>query len=348
MLAVLCCFTPLFLWRFWYYGHPFPCTYYVKGSVNLFKLLFGSRYIMHFLISYGFPILCIFLLTNKKLFLKRNFYLISLLCFFSLYVLSVGGDHMQGYRFLTPILPLFYLLIQNVFSEISLQKPGRAPLLIFMAIIVLNLFISLNSIPRSPDQVQEALRHSYKYKNSFAVPDPAAYIGKHVGLYIKENWPENATIAVNTAGSTPYFSGLRSIDMLGLNDYTIAQREITYNYDQLPHTIKEFTALLSSQGRKKLINNLTQQYLPWQLIPGHGKGDGLYILSRSPDYIIIGPAQGAERAWFLSDQEILASPEFSQTYARQKVRIPITDKYYSYFPEIENGFLTFTYYKKTH
>ena len=255
---------------------------------------------------------------------------------------------MEGYRFLTPILPLFYLLIQNIFSAISLQKPGRVPTIIFMAIIIFNLFISLSSIPRSPGQVQEALSHSYKYKNCIAVPDPAAYLGKHVGLYIKENWPEDATIAVNTAGSIPYYSGLKSIDMLGLNDYVIAQREITYNYDQLPHTIKEFIALLSPQGRKELINNLTQQYFPWQLIPGHGKGDGRYILSRSPDYIIIGFAQGGEKAKFLSDQEILASPDFSQNYALQKVRIPITDKYYRYNSATENGFLTFTYYKKTH
>ena len=81
-------YAPCFLWRFWYYGYPAPCTYYVKGGMNLFKLLFGSRYIIHFLISYGFPILCIFLLTNRKLFLKRNLYLISLLCFFGLYVSS--------------------------------------------------------------------------------------------------------------------------------------------------------------------------------------------------------------------------------------------------------------------
>jgi len=314
--------------------------------VGLFKLLFGSRYIIHFLISYSFPLLCIFLISNKKLFFKRNLYLISLLCFFGFYVLSVGGDHMQGYRFLTPILPLFYLLIQNVFSEISLQKPGRAPLLIFLTIISFNLFISLNSIPRSPNQVQEALRHSDQYKYSFGVPDPAGYIGKHVGLYIKENWPKDATIAVNTAGSTPYFSGLRTIDMLGLNDYTIAQREITYSYGQLPHTISEFIALLSPQGRKEFTNNLKQQYLPWQLIPGHGKGDGRYVLSRSPDYIIIGGSHGAEKAWFLGDQEILDSPDFLQNYTLQKVRIPITDKYYRYYPMTENGFLTLSYYKK--
>lgn len=339
-------YAPYYIWRFWYYGYPLPCTYYVKGGVDLFKLFFGGRYIIHFLISCSFPILCIFLLSNKKLFLKRNLYLISLLSCFGLYVLSVGGDHMQGYRFLTPILPLFYLLIQNIFTEISMQKPGRTPLLIFMTIIILNLFISLNAIPRSPDKVQEALRRSDKYRYSFGVPDPAGYIGKHVGLYIKENWPEDATIAVNTAGSTPYFSGLKTIDMLGLNDYNISQREIVYNYDQVPHTISEFIALLSPQGRKAFTSKLKQQYLPWQLIPGHGKGNGRYVLSRRPDYIILGGAHGAEKAWFIGDQEILDSPDFSKNYERHKVRIPVTDKYYRYYPVTENGFLTFTYYKK--
>ena len=119
--------------------------------------------------------------------------------------------------------------------------------------------------------------------------DPAAYFGSAVGRYIATAWPEGSLVALNTAGSTPYHAPHhRYIDMLGRNDTTIARRRIT------------------------------SRRLPWQWAPGHSKGDGAYVLSRSPDYIILGPATGtkADRPRFLSDLEIAQDPEFTFEYER--------------------------------
>jgi hypothetical protein len=219
-------------------------------------------------------------------------------------------------------------------------------MLVLIIIVSINFFVSFTSIPRGISQNREAMKHSYKYRNCFKIPDHAAYVGKHVGLYIKDNWPANATIALNVVGATPYFSGLRSIDMLGLNDYTIAQREISYDYSLLPHNVSEFTSLLTVGGRKDLVHKLTQQYLLWQLIPGHGKGDGQYILSRKPDFIIIGFAHGADKPSFLGDKEILSSPEFSSKYTLRKTRIKITKQLCPYFFLNKEDFFDFTYYER--
>lgn len=340
-------YVPYFIWRFWFYGYLFPCTYYVKGGTNFFKVLFGSRYVLHFLFGYGFPLLSAVLLNDKKRFVKNNFYLFSLLCIFSMYILCVGGDHMQGYRFFTPILPLFYLFIQNIFHEISLQKKWRIPGIIFTAIISINFIVSYNSIPRGPQQNQEALRHSYKYKNCFSIPDPAAYLGRHIGTYIKKHWPRNAVVALNTAGSIPYYCRLQCIDMLGLNDYTIARRDMPRKNDLGPTTLTEIFALLSSEKRAAFKQKVLNTYLPWELIPGHGKGDGAYVLSREPDYIILGSAQGSTQAWFPGDKELISSPDFARNYRLQQVTIPVTDAYASYFEATRTGELLFTYYKKT-
>ena len=123
----------------------------------------------------------------------------------------------------------------------------------------------------------------------------AAFIGTTVGSYIETNWPHQSTVALSTAGSTPYYApDFRFVDMLGLNDRTIAKRSDT------PIRTR------------------------WQLVPGHGKGDGAYVLARAPQFIILGPAEGTtlERPWFLSDIELAESPDFRRCYKEEHVSIP--------------------------
>ncbi|MCP3694672.1 MAG: hypothetical protein GY917_20910 [Planctomycetaceae bacterium] len=67
----------------------------------------------------------------------------------------------------------------------------------------------------------------------------------------------------------------------------------------------------------------------WQRYPGHTKGDGQYVLSRRPDVIILGPAEGVTAdpthldqegvVWFLSDQELAESDNFRRRYRHQRV-----------------------------
>jgi len=94
------------------------------------------------------------------------------------------------------------------------------------------------------------------------------------------HWPAGSLVALNTAGAPAYFSpGMRFIDMLGLNDWHIARRTIS--------TVNE----------------------PMQRLPGHAKGDGAYVLSREPDFIIAGYAEGQEvtQSSFFGDRELARS-----------------------------------------
>jgi hypothetical protein len=134
-----------------------------------------------------------------------------------------------------------------------------------------------------------------------------------VGKHIDDTLPDDALIALNTAGSTPYFArGQRFVDMLGLNDAHIARREIDR------------------------IN------VPWQRMPGHSKGDGDYVLSREPDWIILGPAQGApaNQPWFLSDLEIVRDPRFRLDYVQRVFEIDARSHHgYESHPATRNGML---------
>jgi hypothetical protein len=125
--------------------------------------------------------------------------------------------------------------------------------------------------------------------------DPAAFDGRIAGVYINDNWPSDSTVALHTAGSTPYFAtSMTFIDMLGLNDPTIAKRR----------DIPTLTIM--------------------QRLPGHAKGDGQYVLDRQPDYIIAGPAPGTSvhAPWFLSDVELSRNADFSRCYAVRNEKNP--------------------------
>ena len=124
--------------------------------------------------------------------------------------------------------------------------------------------------------------------------DPAAFVGTIVGRYL-DTWPAGQTISLATAGSTPFHAHRHIyIDQLGLNDPVIAMR-------------KDVPILTGPQ-----------------LWPGHSKGDGAYILSRQPDAIILGPAQGTtpDQPWFLSDAELARLPEFARCYERREETLP--------------------------
>ncbi len=67
--------------------------------------------------------------------------------------------------------------------------------------------------------------------------------------------------------------------------------------------------------------------LKWQREPGHAKGDGAYVLSREPDFIIMGAGTGcpAEEPTFLSDLEIAEDPRFVAKYRKEAVELNATE-----------------------
>jgi hypothetical protein len=129
------------------------------------------------------------------------------------------------------------------------------------------------------------------------VRDPAARVGERVGRYLAAQLPAGALVAAASAGATPYYAPeLVFVDTLGLNDRHIARR-----------------APVSLETR-------------WQLMPGHRKGDGRYVLAREPDVVILGPAEGylgdPARAWFLTDFELVRDPEFHARYRPYRFALP--------------------------
>ncbi len=105
--------------------------------------------------------------------------------------------------------------------------------------------------------------------------------GATIGKLLRRAFTErDPLVAVDAAGAIPYFSQLRSLDMLGLNDAHIAR--------------------LRTAGFG-------------QGLQGHELGDGRYVFERQPD-IIIGGILGGERLSYVGGREMEADPRFADWY----------------------------------
>lgn len=254
-------------WRFSYYGELLPLTFYAKTDV---ALLVRTVYLPTFFAN-AFPaaalialamIYALYLMVTRRT-TPQFWLLFSPIAAQIAYVIWSGGDHMPGARVLVPLIAPSSLLLLT-------GSPQRATA----------TAISIKKLALTGVVLAALLSEATKI-------DPAAYVGRTIGLRIAEDWPAESTVALHTAGSTPYYATTMTfIDMLGLNDPTIAKRQ----------NVPILTFM--------------------QSLPGHAKGDAEYVLRRQPDYIIAGPAEGTEvdAPWFLSDYEFSQSSEFSRCY----------------------------------
>ena len=135
--------------------------------------------------------------------------------------------------------------------------------------------------------------HSYVWVDNYFVDRLKA-----AAQWLEANAPQNAVVAVNPAGAITHNLRLPVIDMLGLTDVHIA-------HVQIPD---------AGRGRA-----------------GHEKGDGKYVLSKKPDFILMGnvavlPRPLTERDFpqhlsLRSEHEIWADPGFHRDYELVSVRL---------------------------
>jgi hypothetical protein len=304
-------YLPYFAWRLTYYGALLPNTFYVRTGPLVERLQFGLAYAGLFFQSAAatlvlpLTVLVLLLCLWKRRWEAGLSFLAPLALFYTVYVILVGGDHMQAFRFFAPILPIGSLMLLRALRR-TWPQPGRRRVVAEQALLALVLV--LQTIGFSPEIWTARFM------------DRAGYTGAIAGRYIAANWPAGSLVALNTAGSTPYSApDLYFLDMLGVNDAHIARR--------------------TSPGK----------FLSGQEVASHGKGDGAYVLSRKPDYIILGPAEGATagRAYFLTDYELEQSSEFAQNYQLRQVdidvsQVPDADRYAG----LQGGVMTFTFYQR--
>ncbi len=222
IISFLIPFLVYFFWRWSYYEKFLPNTFYVKvGEESLYHQ--GLVYLFDFVKRFWIWIMVIPLAFLGKA-LRSNVnlkmiipYFVSLILVFSFYVIHVGGDFMDMFRFLVPILPFFFFLVQEGFRGMYFYPPiflKKKPKMILgileICLIVLSMFFLAYPSKES---------NKVWYRNgidSIGLLREYAHIWSKVGLMFKDVAKPGESLSTTAAGAIPYYSELYTIDELGL------------------------------------------------------------------------------------------------------------------------------------
>lgn len=264
------------VWRYSYYGYLFPNTFYAKTGSSWVYFQAGLDYFWLFLKNYGgygiFAALALLTLRSKERF-NEYLYLVMVFFIFCLYVIYVGGDVLRPNRFFVPMLPVFYILVQEGLSQLITMLDKKKTLAYGgVAALIFAIGFSYYTYKHEFEQIK-----GYSELENGLVEKM-----KITGTWLKNKQTQAGrplVVAATTIGAVSYFSEVTLIDMLGLTD-----AEVAHN----PQPIAEL--MVGDIGWKERNYNVP------------------YILSRKPDYIYfstgIKPSAFAERGLFTSDEFI--------------------------------------------
>lgn len=306
---------PFVAWRMWYYGEPLPNTAYAKVGFTVDQLIRGFRQTKHFAENYGGALLvplCLLPWIRRQ---GEPWGRIALwvLAGWTAYIFKVGGDGLAWFRFFGFVMPLIAMLAQEGLATLIAWASTFSLDIARWRLRAVTTAMAVALAALGAQQSNEVLRHSdpeihpYHHFDNYFVDRCAA-----AGRWFKENTPPDAVVASTPAGALAYFSERSVIDMLGLTDRHIARVPIP----------------TAGRGRA-----------------GHEKGDGAYVLSRKPDYILIGnvavgrtPLSEEQMKRDLcqrSENELWALHEFHREYELRSVRL-----------NEEGPFQYFSFYKR--
>ncbi len=216
-----------FLWRYSYYGQWLPNTFYAK--VPGLWLDQGAAYLGFFVadhwLVWALPGLVLVVVLRREL---GTAYLLVLVLAFAAYLLCIGGDRFE-FRFMTPVLPLLFWLLQD-----GLRALGTRPWRLMRTRVV----VTLACVGAAVGLVWCAYRPNtlrYEERRGIAhLENMGAYAQWRTkeGLFLRELVDEgylrdDTLIAVGGAGALPYYARLPALDFRGLNDLRIAHQPIT-------------------------------------------------------------------------------------------------------------------------
>ena len=236
LTSVIVTFVLIMLARLAYYGEFMPNTYYAKINGALVDRLttagryLGSIALKNGLLIYAMAFGVMAIIVFWRMVRKKGFapsFEVTAFGGIVAYYMIIGGDIYRD-RFLLILFPLGLFLLWEVLTVLKVKS--LAPWVMGAAILhQLSAF--------AMDRRLELVFEHPKY-------DRFVVLGQYLGTH-----HPGSILATGAAGKIPFYSGLQTIDMLGLNDLHIAR---------VPAS---------------------------SATPGHGRFDTAYVLGRQPDLI---------------------------------------------------------------
>ncbi|MBX3157852.1 MAG: hypothetical protein KF773_17925 [Deltaproteobacteria bacterium] len=250
---------PWFAWRWWYYGHPFPNTYYVKASGDwLVPKMAGEmrdagfHYIWVWLaqtrLLWALPVAAIGLVAVRG---RTPRFVATVACglvaaVYVPYAISVGGDFMGLHRFIMPMFAVAAIAVTLGLEWLARRVPGAwSPRrfaipavagLILAAFAFTQVRLTADSLPCHEIGMWSAHECSpgTRPKNTAAdrgVIDTPAFLMVYtedratIGRAFAGCFRDNDFSIFGGVGAKPYFSGGRGVDVFGLVSAVIGHEE---------------------------------------------------------------------------------------------------------------------------
>ena len=226
------------LFRLGYYGYPLPNTFYVKTSgIGLWQR--GASYLGFAVSEFGWTLVgtCLLSLSYLQILGYRHrreqssrSSRVLLPCtsvaalIHLLYLARIGGDFLDLYRFLTPLLPAAFCISTGAANELFSALQGRVRFAVpavaayFLASHAQNQF----SLAQRATQVAESSRATL-HLEPLGWTRLYAKRWQGIGTWLHRSQMAGDSTAVGAAGALPFFSELPNLDLFGLNDLEIAR-----------------------------------------------------------------------------------------------------------------------------
>jgi hypothetical protein len=230
--AFLVVWAPWFVWRWNFYGYPFPNTYYVKAADaspdykrRLFEL--GLYYLKRWddqtHVVWGLPLILPGLLAQRRgrrLFLGTL--LVPLAALYLLYVARVGGDFIGLHRFIMPVFVWAAIGAGLGVWALSEWLAGRERWVAW----ALGVALVCGFGWQQQGVTQEALREG-NWRNDRGIDTPSflkmfAHDQGLVGATLKPCLREDDLAIVGGAGAQVYAGDFKALDVYGLVSEEIA------------------------------------------------------------------------------------------------------------------------------
>jgi arabinofuranosyltransferase len=215
----------LTVFRLAYYGLPLPHTFYAKtsgvGAARLGQGLSYATFAISDLGTVGMLALCI------SPFLVRTSAFASLVRLsappYVAYVVSVGGDFLDLYRFFVPLFPLLVVAMvafgieQMDRNELSPRLRVLAGALVLVPHVVLQRGLATRALSTAD------VRRAAAGIEPLGWTKNAATSWAELGRFLASVAEPGDTMATSAAGAMAYFSGLPNYDLFGLASPDVAR-----------------------------------------------------------------------------------------------------------------------------
>lgn len=226
--------APWFLWRWWYYGHPFPNTYYVKAAgaateayeknIVASGLYYVAQWARQTRLVWMLPVVAVGFLLARPRSARFSFGTLAALLatVYLVYTVRVGGDFMGLHRFVMPLFVLgalgVTLGLATIASSIRHERYQLAVAAV-LSVAVVGAF--------GYDQARLTVTSLKHWRADRGIDTPGylwvyAHDRELIGRHMADCFLPDDFSIFGGVGAKPYYARTSGIDVFGLVSSRIA------------------------------------------------------------------------------------------------------------------------------